>query len=179
MVFARGGGRFPDFDVKCQCCSYCARANATVANLRRNDVGNRPSGSLHGLSGTSTRPTHRSPNQTSPRSSSRMPLMQAVHEVFIDFYGPSDQQRTRIEVGQVPPGQTRHRDVLSPLPDDPSWDPAALMPRVFFRDSDGHIWMRDLLGRLRVDPGPGNDGFSGENGRLDLGVPRPETEPRG
>jgi hypothetical protein len=45
----------------------------------------------------------------------------AVHEVFVDLFDPADQQRTRMDVGQVPPGQTRHRDVLSPLPDDPAW----------------------------------------------------------
>lgn len=102
----------------------------------------------------------------------------AVHEVFVDFYDPTDEQRTRIEIGQVPPGQTRHRDVLSQLPPDPDWAPSALMPRLFFRDSNGHTWMRDLRGRLRADPGPGDDGFSDEQGRLELGIPRPELEQR-
>lgn len=102
----------------------------------------------------------------------------AVHEVFVDFYDPQDQRRTRIDVGQVPPGQTRNRDVLSPLPADPSWDPSALMPRLFFRDSDGQNWMRDLLGRLRADPGPGNDGFFEEHGKRDLGLPRPGPNQR-
>ena len=102
----------------------------------------------------------------------------AVHEVFVDFYDPQDQRRTRIDVGQVPPGQTRHRDVLSPLPDDPGWDPSALMPRLFFRDSDGQNWTRDLLGRLREDPGPGDDGFFEEHGKFDLGLPRPVSDRR-
>ena len=52
------------------------------------------------------------------------------------------------------------------------------MPRLFFRDAEGHGWMRDVMGRLRPDPGPGNDGFFEEGGRLALGVPRRQPSMR-
>jgi len=97
----------------------------------------------------------------------------AVYQVFVDCYDTHDGDRVRVDIGQVPPGQTRHRDLLIGPPEDERWDPSYLMPRVFFRDADGRWWMRDLLGRLREDPGAGNDGFTLERGRLELGLARP------
>ena len=99
---------------------------------------------------------------------------EAVYEVFVDYRDQSDRAPIRIDFGAVPPGQTRSRDVATPPARDPRWEPSSLMPRLFFRDAEGHGWMRDVMGRLRPDPGPGNDGFLEAGGRLALGVPRPQ-----
>ena len=98
---------------------------------------------------------------------------EAVYEVFVDYRDQSDGAPVRIDFGAVPPGQTRSRDVATPAARDPRWEPSSLLPRLFFRDAEGRGWMRDIMGRLRPDPGPGNDGFFEEGGRLALGVPRP------
>jgi hypothetical protein len=103
---------------------------------------------------------------------------QAVYEVFVDYRHPVDGNPVRIDVGPVPPGQTRHRDVLVDGVDGAGWEPSLLLPRLYFRDAEGDAWMRDVMGRLRRDPGPGNDGFALAGGRLELGLPRPGRSPR-
>jgi hypothetical protein len=122
-------------------------------------------------------------NETSPHATFEAPAIPAlfvantseaaIYQVFVDYYDPHNGDRVRVDVGHVPPGATRHRDLLLTPPEDPGWDPSSLMPRLYFRDAEGRNWMRDLLGRLRHDPGPGNDGFALERGRLELGMPRP------
>lgn len=99
----------------------------------------------------------------------------AVYQVFVDYYDPAS-TRTRIDVGPVPPGVVRHRDVECDSSADDGWEPSALLPRLFFSDADGKLWMRDLGGRLREDPGPGHDGFTEQGGRMALGLPRPGRE---
>ncbi|MBM6401604.1 hypothetical protein [Phycicoccus sonneratiae] len=96
---------------------------------------------------------------------------QAVYEVFVDFWHP-DGVEERIDVGPVPPGETRHRDVVAPISADPRWEPSGMRPKVYFKDADGRAWVRDRRGRLRPDPGPFNDGF-GPDARYNLGLPRP------
>lgn len=103
---------------------------------------------------------------------------EAVYQVFVDYRDQSDGVPVRIDFGAVPPGQERSRDVPTPAANDPRWEPSSLMPRLYFRDADGRGWMRDVMGRLRPDPGPGNDGFFEEGGRLALGVPRPASPRR-
>lgn len=100
---------------------------------------------------------------------------EAVYEVFVDYRDQNDGAPVRIDFGAVPPGQTRIRDVPTPAARDPRWEPSSLLPRLFFRDAEGFGWMRDIMGRLRQDPGPGNDGFFEEGGRVSLGVPRPAS----
>jgi hypothetical protein len=100
---------------------------------------------------------------------------QAVYEVFVDYLDPVEGVPVRIDVGPVPPGATRHRDVLASIPAEKRWEPSSLMPRLFFRDAEGQYWMRDSIGRLRRDPGPGNDGFAEDGGRFALGLPRPKA----
>lgn len=96
---------------------------------------------------------------------------QTVYQVFVDYWHP-DGVEERIDIGPVPPGETRHRDVVAPIPDDLRWEPSGMLPRVLFTDSNGNAWVRDRRGRLRPDPGPHNDGF-GPDGRYNLGLPRP------
>lgn len=103
---------------------------------------------------------------------------QAVYEAFVDYLDPVDGVPVRIDVGPVPPGATRHRDVLACIPNEQHWEPSSLMPRLYFRDAEGQRWMRDSIGRLRRDPGPGNDGFREEGGRFALGLPRPRANLR-
>ena len=100
---------------------------------------------------------------------------QAVYEVFVDYYDPVDGVRVRIDVGPVPPDATRQRDVLASIPDDKRWEPSSLMPRSYFRDAEGQRWMRNSMGRLGKDPGPGNDEFAAEGGRFAFGLPRPKA----
>ena len=102
---------------------------------------------------------------------------EAVYEVFVDYRDQTDGTPVRIDFGAVPPGQIRSRDVPTPAARDPRWEPSSLLPRLFFRDAEGRGWMRDAMGRLRQDPGPGNDGFFEAGGRLALGILRPQPSP--
>jgi hypothetical protein len=90
----------------------------------------------------------------------------AVYDVFIDYRAPEDGALFRVALGPLPPGDTRTKviDYEGHLPDN--WEPAALFARVNYRDADGSRWIRDSIGRLRIDPGPGNDGFLEEGGVL-------------
>ena len=97
---------------------------------------------------------------------------QAVYQVFVDYYHPQTGLE-RIDIGPVPPGETRHRDIAAEIPDDPRWEPSTLLPSLFFSDASGYPWKRTVKGRLVRDPGPHNDGFSEEGGRPNLGLPRP------
>jgi hypothetical protein len=96
---------------------------------------------------------------------------QAIYQAFVDYYHPQHGLE-RIDIGPVPPGETRHRDVLADIPDDPRWEPSGLLPRLFFTDAGGQAWLRGIKGRLQPDPGPHRDGFSDEGGVLNLGLPR-------
>lgn len=90
----------------------------------------------------------------------------AVYDVFVDYRAPSDGVLLRASLGPVPPGETRMRSIDYDGDLDERWEPAALFARVNFRDSDGKRWVRDALGRLKHDPGAGNDGFFEEGGVL-------------
>ena len=97
---------------------------------------------------------------------------QAVYQTFVDYIHP-ERGLERIDLGPVPPGETRTRDVTAEIPEEPRWEPSALVPRLYFSDASGNAWMRTVKGRLREDPGPGQDGFAQDGGRLNLGLPRP------
>lgn len=99
---------------------------------------------------------------------------QAVYQAFVDYHHP-ERGLERIDLEPVPPGETRHRAVLAEIPEDPRWEPSALMPRLFFSDASGNAWMRTIRGLLREDPGPVYDGFAVDGGRLNLGLPRPDA----
>lgn len=101
---------------------------------------------------------------------------QAIYQAFVDYHHPQDGLE-RIDIGPVPPGETRHRDVLADIPDNPRWEPSGLLPRLFFTDASGQAWLRGIKGRLQPDPGPHRDGFSDEGGVLNLGLPRPVPPP--
>lgn len=90
----------------------------------------------------------------------------AVYDVFVDFRAPVSGDLFRASIGPVPPGESRMKVIEydGSLVDD--WEPAALHARVNFRDSDGKRWLRDSLGRLRPDPGAGQDGFFEDGGVL-------------
>jgi hypothetical protein len=102
---------------------------------------------------------------------------QAIYQAFVDYYHPQTGLE-RIDVGPVPPAETRHRDVVAEIPDDLRWEPSALLPTVYFTDANGYPWTRTMRGRLARDPGPHRDGFSEEGGRPNLGLPRPKSSGR-
>lgn len=83
----------------------------------------------------------------------------AVYDVFIDYRAPTDGAIFRVGLGPVPPGETRVREIDYDGRLEADWEPGALFARVNFRDSTGRRWLRDALGRLSADPGPGRDGF--------------------
>lgn len=88
----------------------------------------------------------------------------AVYDVFVDYRAPIDGAATRVAIGPVPPGETRIRQIDYDGKLESNWEPAALFPRVNFRDSTGQRWLRDAMGRLRPDPGPRHDKFFDEGG---------------
>ena len=100
---------------------------------------------------------------------------QAVYQTFVDYHDPDTEGLVRVDIGPVPPGETRSRDIPTKAVSCGRWEPSMLSPRLFFEDSYGYAWMRDTKGRLRSDPGPGNDGFFQAGGHLRLGVPRPDS----
>jgi hypothetical protein len=100
---------------------------------------------------------------------------QPAYQVFVDYYHP-ERDLERIDIGPVPPGETRHRDVLAEIPDDPRWEPSGMLPRLFFSDASGYPWMRTIKGRLVSDPGPHRDGFNDDGGSFNLGLPRPKPD---
>lgn len=88
----------------------------------------------------------------------------AVYDVFIDYHAPIDGALFRVGLGPVPPGETRVHEIEYDGRLEAEWEPSALFARVNFQDSSGRRWLRDSLGRLRVDPGPGRDGFFKDGG---------------
>lgn len=90
----------------------------------------------------------------------------AVYDVFIDYRAPVDGALYRVGLGPLPPGETRVRTIDYDGRLDAEWEPAGLLARVNFQDSSGRRWLRDALGRLRADPGPGQDGFFAAAGVL-------------
>lgn len=75
---------------------------------------------------------------------------QAVYRAFVDYVRPQGGV-VRLDIGPVPPGETRHQDVDVELPNSPPWEPAALMPRLYFSDAAGLDWIRNAKGRLVAD----------------------------
>ena len=90
----------------------------------------------------------------------------AVYDVFVDYSAPDSGQRFRRALGAVAPGETRYLEVEYDAEVDRSWEPAAMHPRTYFRDSAGTYWLRDSLGRLRRDPGAAADEFFDNGGVL-------------
>ena len=88
----------------------------------------------------------------------------AVYDVFVDYRAPIDGALFRVGLGPVPPGETRVRDIEYDGRLETGWEPAALFARVNFRDSAGRRWLRDTLGRLRVDHGAEHDDFFEQGG---------------
>ena len=90
----------------------------------------------------------------------------AVFDVFVDYRTPIGGLPVRAAVGPVPPGETRLRVIdYEGLLED-RWEPAALFPRVYFRDSAGKRWLRDAMGRLHEDHAWGDDDFFKDGGVL-------------
>lgn len=75
----------------------------------------------------------------------------AVFDVFIGYFRPGDGQLLRDSIGPVPPGESRRLDVEISGAIEPRWEPAVMAPRIYFRDSAYRRWIRDTVGRLRVD----------------------------
>lgn len=90
----------------------------------------------------------------------------AVYDVFVDFRAPDTGALIRVGVGPIAPGKERLHPIEYQGQLVEGWEPAALLARTYFRDSAGTYWLRDAMGRLREDPGPGNDGFFTSGGRL-------------
>lgn len=88
----------------------------------------------------------------------------AVYDVIVDYRAPIDGALYRFGVGPVPPGETRVHGIDYDGSLEAGWEPAALFARVYFRDSAGRRWLRDALGRLRVDPGARHDDFFQQGG---------------
>lgn len=89
----------------------------------------------------------------------------AVYDVFVDFRAPNTGAMLRKSIGPIPPGERRMAQIDFEGSLGEEWEPASLFPRVFYRDSAGQRWLRDGIGRLREDPGPGADGFFEAGGR--------------
>lgn len=91
----------------------------------------------------------------------------AVFDVFVDFRTPIAGLPVRAAIGPVPPGETRLRVIEYEGQLEDGWEPAALFPRVYFRDSAGQRWIRDAMGRLRrEDQVWGEDDFFKDGGVL-------------
>lgn len=89
----------------------------------------------------------------------------AVYDVFFDYRDPIDGQPFRKSVGPIPPGATRLEVIEYEGDLEDGWEPAALYPRVYFRDAAGERWIRDAIGRLRIDLWSEDDDFF-ENGGI-------------
>lgn len=90
----------------------------------------------------------------------------AVFDVFVDYRTPIHGLPVRAAIGPVPPGETRVRMIEYDGQLEDGWEPAALFPRVYFRDSAGKRWLRDAMGRLREDHAWGGDDFFKDGGVL-------------
>ena len=89
-----------------------------------------------------------------------------AYDVFVDYRTPVGGALVRQSIGPVPPGETRLMSIEYDGALDADWEPAALFPRVYFRDAAGKRWIRDALGRLRVDDEWGDDDFFRSGGVL-------------
>ena len=89
-----------------------------------------------------------------------------MYDVFVDYLTPIGGLPVREAIGPVPPGETRLKVIDYEGRLDEGWEPAALFPRVYFRDSAGKRWLRNAIGRLVDDSGPGDDAFFADGGAL-------------
>lgn len=87
----------------------------------------------------------------------------AMYDVFVDYRTPIGGLPVREAIGPVPPGETRLKVIDYEGRLIEGWEPVALFPRVYFRDSAGKRWLRNTMGRLNYDSGPGDDDIF-ENG---------------
>lgn len=76
-----------------------------------------------------------------------------MYQAFVDYIHP-ERGLERIDLGPVPPSETRHRNVTAEMPEDPRWEPSALMPRLYFSDASGNAWMDQHLHRRLERPLP-------------------------
>ena len=80
----------------------------------------------------------------------------AVYDAFLDVTSPVDGVTLRVSLGAIPPGDTAEWTFQDHFISK-GWEPAALFPRLYFRDARGERWKRDALGVLVRDPGAGHD----------------------
>jgi hypothetical protein len=90
----------------------------------------------------------------------------AVFDVFVDYRRPGDGKLLRDSIGPVPPGSRRKLDVQIDGEIEEDWEPAAMFPRIYFRDADSRRWIRDSVGRLRGDAEWGEDDFFERGGEV-------------
>lgn len=90
-----------------------------------------------------------------------------VFGAFVDYRDQLDGHPVRVGVGTVPPGSVRSIPISVTAADlPPHWEPAYLLPALYFRDTRNRWWHRNTVGHLTPDPGPGNDGFFEAGGTL-------------
>lgn len=70
----------------------------------------------------------------------------AVFDVFVDYRRPGDGKLLRDSIGPVPPKSERKLEVQVGGTIEPNWEPAAMFPRIYFRDSESRRWIRDSVG---------------------------------
>lgn len=80
----------------------------------------------------------------------------AVYDAFLDVTSPVDGVTLRISLGAIPPGDTAEWNFEENFISK-GWEPAALLPRLNFRDARGVRWKRNALGVLVRDPGAGHE----------------------
>lgn len=90
----------------------------------------------------------------------------AIYDVFVDYRRPGDGQLLRDSIGPVPPGEQRKLELQIGGAIEAGWEPGAMFPRIYFCDSSYQRWIRDSVGRLRVDDEWGRDDFFESGGQI-------------
>ncbi len=88
-----------------------------------------------------------------------------VFGAFFDYRDQLDGHPVRVDVGTVPPEATRTVAVRIPSAAmGEQWEPAQLLPTLYFRDTSNRWWHRNTIGRLERDRGPASDDFFASGG---------------
>lgn len=90
----------------------------------------------------------------------------AVYDAFFDYRDPVSGASFRKPIGPVPPRTTRVSIIDYEGHLDHDWEPAAMFPRLNFRDAASNRWIRDAMGRLKPDNEWGDDDFYRDGGVL-------------